>query len=777
MFNNRLDPFQGWRLTFFQGVIFAIFIIFSLRMYQMQIVDNTGAQIAADENRLSQLPLPADRGVIFDRNDNILASNVPAYRVIIIPAELPGDREEELAIFNQLSALTGVPATAALADASGSNLRSIEELVIEGLGFAPFQPVVVADDVDLDVALRILEEKLNLPGVDIQEAAVRRYGDEDRPNAAEATAHIVGYMGPIPPEEQLELLELGYDPAYDRIGYDGIERYLENILAGQRGFILREVDVAGEEQAIIERIESTPGQNIRLTIDVDLQIAAQQALVDQITRINTEAGEIVTESGVVMAMDPNTGEILAMVSYPSYDNGRFARNIDVDYYLQLIEQGIERNHNPFLNQAIGSLYPPGSSWKVITAAAVLEEEVIDADTQLYDAGDLLVANYYAPNDRGADQQFVCWIFKEGGAHEEVDMERAIAQSCNVYFYQVGGGNPEVSRNVLRPNGLGITNLVRYSTALGIGSELGIELPGELAGRMPDPDWKRRTYGENWSTGDTYNAAFGQGYVTVTPLQLTASLATLVNDGTLYQPTVVRDFLDAEGNASEPFEPTVLRHVNLANIQEGEPLQLLLLEDMIIQGENSLACLCEPDNPDIGRGNPYYNPARCNPNNYVGTVDIDPTLTGEDLRQYQVHIPLNYTFNGQVCDPLRFNPNFTPAFLSTENMEEVRVGMRSTVTIGTGQEADLPYIALAGKTGTAEYCDNIAYPLGLCERGNWPAHAWFAAYGPYEDPEIMVVAFIYNGIEGSTNALPVVVDVIEEWYRLREDRNGTSIAQN
>ena len=186
MFNNRLDPFQGWRLTFFQGVIFAIFIIFSLRMYQMQIVDNTGAQIAADENRLSQLPLPADRGVIFDRNDNILASNVPAYRVIIIPAELPGDREEELAIFNQLSALTGVPATAALADASGSNLRSIEELVIEGLGFAPFQPVVVADDVDLDVALRILEEKLNLPGVDIQEAAVRRYGDEDRPNAAGA---------------------------------------------------------------------------------------------------------------------------------------------------------------------------------------------------------------------------------------------------------------------------------------------------------------------------------------------------------------------------------------------------------------------------------------------------------------------------------------------------------------------------------------------------------------------------------------------------------------
>src|SRR5690606_7229022 len=145
-------------------------------------------------------------------------------------------------------------------------------------------------------------------------------------------------------------------------------------------------------------------------------------------------------------------------------------------------------------------------------------------------------------------------------------------------------------------------------------------------------------------------------------------------------------------------------------------------DMIIHGENSLACLCEPTSDN-------YNPSRCNPDTYIGTVDISPSLTSEDIREYSIHIPLNYPFNGLLCDPLRFDPNYVPPFISSENFEIVRTGMRTTVVEGTGMPADLPYIQLAGKTGTAEYCDNIAGALGLCEQGNWPAHAWFAAYGP------------------------------------------------
>lgn len=751
---RELLPFQGWRLTFFQGVIFAVFLIFGLRMYQMQIVEGTDAQIAADENRFSELPIPADRGAIFDRNDVVLASNVPAYIVTIVPADLPANREEELAVFNRLSALTGVPPTRALADARGEQIRSIEELVIEGAGLAPFRPVPIAQDVPPDVARRILEEQRDLPGVAVEIAAVRQYPH------GEFTSHVIGYMGPIPPEEQQELIELGYNPAFDRIGYDGVERFLENILAGTRGSILREVDVAGEVQREVDIVEPVPGQNLRLTLDLDLQRAAQQALIDQITLINSEAEQIVTQSGVVIAMDPMTGEILAMVSYPAYDNSRFARSIDADYYFQLLEE----DFNPFLNQAISSLYPPGSAWKLITAAAVVEEDVIDPDARLWDGGDLLLPNFYAPNDRAEDQRFVCWIDAFGGQHGYVDLNKAIAQSCNVYFYQVGGGNSEVSPSILRPNGLGITDLFRYSTALGIGSELGVELPGELQGIMPDPDWKRIVYGENWSTGDTYNASFGQGYVNVTPLQLVNAISVLINDGTLFQPTIIRDLLNKEGEIVQAFEPIVLRTVNLENVAPDEPLTLLLIEDMIMQGWNSLACTCEPDSDQ-------YRPARCNPENYVGRVDVDPSLTGTDIRDYRVHIPLNYAFNGGVCDPLRFDPDYTPAFLSTESMSEVREGMRSTVTEGTGSDAALPYIEVAGKTGTAEYCDNIANALDLCEPGNWPAHAWFAAYAPYENPEIFVIAFVYNGEEGSANALPIVRRVIEEYVRLSNERQG------
>jgi len=753
---NRLMPFQGWRLTLFQGVMVATFIIFTLRMYQMQIIDGTNAQIAADDNRFNSLPLPADRGVIFDRYDQTLARNVPAYVVRITPANLPADRQEELIIYTRLSALTGVPPTRAIANASGRNVRSIEELVGIGAGIAPFRPVPIAQDVPLEVALQIMEDSYNLPGVDVLVGAVRQYP------SADVTSHIIGYMGPIPPEQQLALIEQGYDPAFDRIGYDGLERFLETLLSGQRGRIVREVDVAGQEQAIVERVEPVAGQNIRLTIDVELQRAAQQALIDQVATINEREGRIVTEAGVVMVMNPNTGEILAMVSYPNYDNSRFARSIDVEYYLELLE----RNRNPLLNQAIGSLYPPGSAWKLITAAAVLEEDIIDAGTGLFDGGDLLVQNFYAPNDRAQDQRFVCWARNIGG-HAFVNMVDAIAYSCNVYFYQVGGGNfPAVSEALLRRGGLGINNLVRYATALGIGSELGLELPGELAGRMPDPTWKRITRGENWSTGDTYNAAFGQGYVNVTPLQLMMSVSTLVNDGVLYQPTVIRDFVDAERNITVPFEPKVLRTVNLDYANPDGSIYLLQLEDMIIRGENSLACLCEFDSP-------FYNPLRCDSENYVGQVDVNPALEVDDIRDYRIHIPLNYVFNGRICDPLRFDSRFVPAFLSSSNLEVVREGMREAVIreLGTAKGANLPYIEVAGKTGTAEYCDDIAGPLGLCNPGAWPAHAWFTAYAPYENPEILVVAFIYNGIEGSSNALPVAVRTIEAYYRLKNEREN------
>lgn len=753
---RHLEPFQGWRLTFFQGVIVAVLVIFAIRMYDLQILSSEPFVAEADENRLSQLPVPSNRGVIYDRYNNLLAKNAPAYIVEIIPAELPVTTEERYAIYNRLSALVGVPPTRSAELVNGQLIRSIERIVGEGEGVRPYSPIAVAADIDRRVAMRILEESIELPGVYVDTVAVREY-----PYGALAS-HIVGYMGPIGPAEAERLLELGYNPAFDRVGYDGIEAYLETELSGQRGSELREVDVAGEVQRVLRLDPPVPGRSVRLTLDVELQEAAQEALQARINIINQEAqtrsnpGRYETQQGVVIALNPQTGEILAMVSYPSYDNSRFARAIDGEYYLQVLNDPL----TPLVNHTIGSLYPPGSGWKLITAAGVMEENVIAPTQQLFDGGDLIVQNRYAPNDPARSQRFVCWN-REG--HGNLNIIGAIAQSCNVYFYQVGGGNPDVSEAALRKDGLGINNLFRYATALGVGSELGVELPGEIAGRMPDPAWKRRTYGENWSTGDTYNAAFGQGYITVTPLQLITTVQGLVN-GTVLQPTLIDAFLDESGAVIEDSAPIVARTLDLTKPNADGTITLWLVEDMIMKGESSLTCMCEPSSAS-------YNPVRCDPELYRNTVDVNPDPYVEDLRPYRVHVPYNYTFNARVCDPIRFNLNYSPAFISTDSLDIVRRGMRETILTGTGSTAAIEGVTVAGKTGTAEYCDNIAYPLGLCEQGNWPAHAWFTAYAPYEDPEILLISMIYNGEEGSKHALPVVRDVMAAYFELKAEREG------
>jgi penicillin-binding protein 2 len=362
---------------------------------------------------------------------------------------------------------------------------------------------------------------------------------------------------------------------------------------------------------------------------------------------------------------------------------------------------------------------------------------------------------------------VCWL-DEG--HGNLDIRGAIAQSCDVYFYLVGGGNPEVSTAVLREGGLGPIGLFRYATAFGIGSQLGIELPFENGGRMPDPDWKRRLYGETWSTGDTYNAAFGQGYVNVTPLQLIASTAAIANGGTLYQPTVVRDTTDADGNVTRPFEPQILRTANIDEIRAGQPVRLMMLEDMIMQGQSSLACTCEPNSD-------WYNPSRCNPQTYTNQVNINPDAFGvPEMRTYSVWTPQGYTFNDSYCAEIRFDPDYRPPFLTSENLRIVDEGARLAVTNGTARAANLPFVAVAGKTGTAEYCDEIARPLGLCRPGNWPAHAWFTAWAPFNDPEIILIAFVYNGGEGSSVALPVVVNTMEAYFRLQNERGQAASGQ-
>ncbi len=691
--NTRMSrsPRHSRRLLIFQVGVVLSFAILAFRIYTIQLVDQEQYVLQAEENRFDEISIPAPRGRIIDRYDTPLAVNVASANVTVTPALLPEGDAQEQAVLERLAGLLGIPYSGELntVDERGIPQESLLTMVREGEGIAPFRPVVVATDVDQDIARLLIAESSSMPGVDVEWVSVRDY-----PTGA-LTAHIVGYMGPIP-EEQAEQFEAqGYVLDRDRIGYDGIEYSLQDLLAGVPGLQVVERDVAGEIiRPIGDPRPAQPGYSVRLTLDVELQRAAQEALVDMIQDLKERNPDnpIGYDRGVVIASNPRTGEILAMVSWPTYDNSRFARAIDYPYYLQVFQDPLR----PLFNQAVNSLYPPGSIFKVITATAVLEEGIVTPEYEIFDPGQIQIENRYYPNDPGQAQTFVCW-FKKG--HEEVSLVTALAWSCDVYFYKVGGGYKDEVPGV----GLGIERLGEWMQIFGLGAPTGIELAGEASGFIPSADWKRRVWGENWSTGDTYNSAFGQGYILTTPLQMLNVLNTIVNNGQTPQPTLIREIIDANGRVVRGFEPVY---------------------------------------HDIRDSIRAYWPDAHNGAAYPETLD--------------------------------------------QTLSYIQQGMRAAVTIEGGtavkaQQEYLPYVPIAAKTGTAEFCDDIATALEQCKPGNWPAHAWFMAYAPYGNPEISVIAFIYNGGEGAIVALPVASRVIDAYFRLKAERaiqqetlNGSSV---
>ncbi len=678
------------RLVIFQIVVVASFVLMAGRIYQIQFLEFDVYKNQADENRLDEVCIPATRGIITDRYGKELAVNVASANVVVTPAELPEDDAEEMVVLEHVSRVVGIPLSGELntRDERGIPERSLVTMVRDGEGIAPYRGVVVKSDVDYDIA-RILEAE-RLPGVTIDWVSVRDY-----PTGA-LTAHTIGYMGPIPESVAEDYEERCYVLDRDRIGYDGIEFYFEDTLAGTPGRQVVERDVAGLIVDKILDIPPQPGYSIQLTIDSELQALAQQHLVDMLDSLkqtSSDANKIIGyDRGVVIAMNPRTGEVLAMVSWPTYDNQRFARGIDYPYYLQVSEDPL----HPLFNQAISSLYPPGSIFKVITATAVLEENVVAWDYEIEDPGSILLANRYYANDPERSQEFVCWIDKSGYDHGSVNLIEALAVSCDVYFYKVGGGytNPENGYVEVDGLGLNIERLGAWMEIFGLGDVTGIELWGEIGGTIPSPSWKRRTWGENWSTGDTYNSAFGQGYVLTTPLQMINAMNMIANNGVIARPTLVRQVYDAEGNVVRGFEP----------ITE-------LMSDRI-----SKYWLEE------------YGAE------YPGTIETNLGYVQEGMRQAAIL-----------------------------NIDPIQQG-----TAIKFQER-LDYVPVAGKTGTAEFCDNIAAALDRCLPGQWPAHAWFMGYAPFGNPEISVIAFVYNGNEGATVSLPIVAEVMNDYFRLKTER--------
>ena len=365
------------------------------------------------------------------------------------------------------------------------------------------------------------------------------------------------------------------------------------------------------------------------------------------------------EQGSIVALDPNSGEILAMVNIPTFDNNRFSTEVPVDYYL-----GLARNeYTPLVNHAISGQYPPGSTFKLVPASGALQEGVISPNRLLFDPGQITIPNRFAPNDPGRAQTFVCWN-REG--HEYVNMFTGISNSCDVYFYKISGGFNQEGEVV---EGLGVDRLHEYADQFGFGRVQGIELPLEAPGNNPSQAWKRQTQGEPWSTGDDYNMGIGQGFVTATPLQVAQMAAVVANGGFLYRPTIIHHITDADGNIVEPFEPDVLNSITVDR----------RWLDVVAEGMRLV-------NQEGGTGTSFV-----------------------------------------------------------EWLDEFG-------------------ITTAGKTGTAEYCDNIAIRRGWCIEGEiLPTHSWYVGYAPYENPEIVVVAFIFNGGEGSQFAAPAVREVMAAYF--------------
>lgn len=729
---SRPVRFESWRLNVLYIVVVLAMTAFVMRLVNLQVLQGDGYRALAVENYTKDVSVAAPRGIIYDRYGNILARNVASYSVAITPAGLPADDADIQRIYRELSDLIDVPVgnfvnedtpTDGLILAVPGGLMTEEYLeesklfaaCVEGPSIgqlvalqdtlAPFSSVKVKCNVSEEIA-RIVEEKaVDWPGVAVEVEPIRDYP------TGSLTAHIVGFLGPIPASQEEELRDQGFEPNRDKIGYSGVEASLQDVLAGRNGLRVVQVDVAGQEIRNLEPpLAPVPGNNVYLTIDTRLQAAAEATLLEEVRFWNTYFGTVRISSGVIIAMNPKTGEILAMVSYPSYENNRLARLIPAYYYEQLSEDP----RKPLLNNAISAEYPPGSTFKLSTAVGAFNEGVVDLDDVILTPGQLLLCERFNPNDVCTDRNtrpFVDYIFDQNPeGFGSLRFLQCIAYSSNVCFYKLGGGFEDEI-----PQGLGIERLGQYARALGYGEPSGIQLLGEQNGLMPDPQWKRINTGENWSTGDTYIASVGQGYVLATPLQVLMSGSVIANNGKLMQPTIVNQVTDGDGNVVPFwFNP----------------------EDFTVT---------EFETPGSYQISPFTP-------NLKWDVSVTPLIR-------------EYSCDGPFCtltDDLKI--------IQPEAIQAVRAGTRLTVTdtnFGTLTDlfSDYP-IAVAGKTGTAEYCDDVARANDRCQFGAWPTHSWTLAYAPYDDPEIIVVAFAYNGGEGASVAGPMVDRVIRAYFEIK-----------
>ncbi|KPJ97447.1 MAG: penicillin-binding protein [Desulfobacterales bacterium SG8_35] len=580
-------------------IIFFIAVIIT-RLWFLQIHNGAEYSEQADNNRVRMLDVVAPRGNIMDTNGRTIITNRPSFNVVWVKEDSPDPDQ----IIKKLSLILD------------EEIAVLLKRVRESLDNPRHIPILLKEDIDWKTLVYIENNHYDLPGVRIEVLPRRNYlfGDFG--------SHLIGYTGEINLEELKQRKWENYQGG-DQIGKRGFEKLYEEELRGDKGTVYMEVDAHGFEQRQLKGKEPLPGNDLQLTIDLDLQLEAEKAMADK--------------AGAVVAMDVKSGRILAFVSAPPVHLEDFVGGISTKNWQSLLNN-IKR---PLVHKTIQGQYPPGSTYKIVTALAGLSKGVINPNTVFYCSGSMAFGN----------RRYGCW--KKGG-HGPVNLHRALAESCDIYFYQVG----------LR---VGVDSLAEYANRLGLGHKTGIAFEYEKSGLIPTSNWKKLARGEPWQEGETLSIAIGQGFNLVTPLQVCQMTSALANGGILYKPFLVEKIIDPEGQVVKQFDP-----------------------------------------------------------------EVDVELIGMD----------NY-------------------------LELVREGLVAAVNgkHGTGREARLKEITVAGKTGTAQVVtmekfkevdeEDVAY--------KHRDHAWFTSFAPAEAPEIAVTVLVEHGGHGGSAAAPVAKKVLEKYF--------------
>ena len=508
----------------FAAVGLGIVLVFgglTARLYDLQIVRGDYYGALSQQNRILRLPVRAERGSVTDRNGRPLVVNIPGFEVSIIPVDLPRARESELAL--RLGALLGLPTEAVQGAITAQRQRN------------PYEPVRVSPTpVPREIAVAVSERGELFPGVRVEPGSIRFYQD------GELYAPVIGYTGPVTEGELDDLREKGY-LLDDDIGRTGLEATYEKYLRGTYGWREVERDAAQREIKTLALRAPTVGNTVVLTIDDRLQ-----KLLDGELRKGVLEDRFT--QGVGIALNPQNGDILAMVSIPGYDNNAFARGISAKEIAALNAD----DRHPLVNKATSDIYPPGSTFKLVTGLSALSEGTANRDTTV---------NVSAMSFSVSGTPFYDWR-----AHGTLNFVTGFAHSSDIYFYTLAAGTPFAPS----VRGVGPDAIAKYGRMLGFGAPTGIDIPNEASGIMPDPQWKQRTFDEPWSIGNTYHEAIGQGYVAVTPLQLLNAYASVANGGTLWRPHLFKEARDVSGTVVATATPTPIRKLDIT----AENLRLL-----------------------------------------------------------------------------------------------------------------------------------------------------------------------------------------------------------